>query len=287
MANSNMNAQVDYQVVVEEKSQKKVTSQDGTLISFEQIGQGPTLIMVAAALSDRSDTTRLAEALADSFTVINHDRRGRGESGDTAPYSVEREIEDIEALIDKAGGPAYLFGSSSGAVLALEAASRLGNKVKRLFMYEPPLIVDDSRPPMPDGFAEQIERLLDAGRNSDAVKLFFNKGMGIPAIFVTLMKFMPGWSKMTAMAHTLLYDLAITKDIQAGKPLPVGRWVTATMPALVMAGEKSEPFFQKGAQALANHLPNAQYRVLKGQSHGAIVTGAKTLAPILKEFFQA
>lgn len=287
MVNNNVNAQVEYQLAVEKKLLKKVASKDGTVIAFEQSGQGPTVILVAAALSDRSDATRLEEALADNFTVINYDRRGRGESGDTAPYAVEREIEDIEALIDEAGGSAYLFGSSSGAVLALEAASQLGNKVKRLFMYEPPLIIDDSRPAMPEDFAGQISRLITAGRRSDAVKLFFNKGMGIPGVFVALMRFMPGWSKMKAMAHTLLYDLAITKDVQSGKPLPAGRWASATMPTLVMTGGKSEPFFHNGAQALAASLPNAQHRVLEGQSHGAVVTGAKALAPVLKAFFKA
>ena len=127
-------------------------------------------------------------------------------STDTPPYAVGREVEDLEALIDAAGGSAYVFGSSSGAVLALEAASRLGHKVKGLFAYEPPFIIDDSRPPMPDDFAQQIDSLVAAGRRNDAVKLFFHKGMGIPAVFVTLMRLlMPGWSKMASMApyHSL------------------------------------------------------------------------------------
>ncbi len=135
---------------------KMTTSRDGTTIAYEQTGTGPVVVLVSAALADRGGTRRLANRLAKDFTVINYDRRGRGKSMDTQPYAVEREVEDIEALIDTSGGSAFLFGSSSGAVLALEAASKLNGKVKKLFMYEPPFIVDNSRSPMPDDFGKQI-----------------------------------------------------------------------------------------------------------------------------------
>ena len=135
---------------------KKVTSKDGTTIAFDQIGNGPVVILVDSALADRTICAKLAKLLAKEFTVINYDRRGRGDSRDTQPYAVERELEDIEALVDRAGGSAFIFGSSSGAVLALEAANKISSKIKKQILYEPPFIVDDSRPPMPADFVEQV-----------------------------------------------------------------------------------------------------------------------------------
>ena len=265
-----------------------VTSRDGTRIGFQRSGQGPAIVLVEAALSDRTGTKRLAKLLGAKFTVFSYDRRGRGTSTDTPPYAVEREVEDLAAIIDAAGGSAYLFGSSSGAVLALEAASRLGPRVKGLFAYEPPFIIDDSRPPMPDDFAEQIDTLVTAGRRNDAVKLFFHKGMGIPAVFVTLMRlFMPGWSKMASMAHTLRYDLTVLAGTQAGKPLPADRWASALAPTLVMVGSKSETFFHTGAKSLAAALANGQYRSLAGRDHSAVVMAPKDLAVAVSGFFLA
>jgi pimeloyl-ACP methyl ester carboxylesterase len=266
---------------------KKTLSKDSTEIAFEQSGQEPAVILVASALSDRSDTVKLAALLAEHFTVINYDRRGRGASGDTKPYAVEREVEDIAALIDAVGGPAFLFGSSSGAVLALDAANGLDGKIKKLALYEPPFIIDDSRPPMPNDLIDQITALVSANRRSDAVKLFFSKGMGIPAIGVFMMRFMPEWSKAKAMAHTLPYDFTIMAGTQAGAPLPAQRWASISSPTLVLTGEKSEAFFHSGAQALADLLPNAQHRILKGQHHGSVVMAPKVIASEIVEFFKA
>jgi pimeloyl-ACP methyl ester carboxylesterase len=165
--------------------QKTVTSKDGTLMAFEQTGAGPVVIVVTGALADRTGTRPLARHLAKHFAVINYDRRGRGQSTDAQPYAVEREVADIAALIDATGGSAFVLGLSSGAVLALEAASELGGKVKKLFMYEPPFIIDGSRSPMPDGFGNQITELVSEGHKGDAVTLFFTKGMGIPSSAVT------------------------------------------------------------------------------------------------------
>lgn len=262
-----------------------VRSADGTAIAYSRLGSGPALIMVAAALSDRSDTAKLAGHLAEQFTVFNYDRRGRGASTDTLPYAVEREVEDLAALIDAAGGSAYLFGSSSGAVLALDAAARLGEKVKGLFMYEPPFIVDGSAPPMPADLAARIEALVAARRRSDAVKLFFRTAMGIPGVFVTLMSLlMPGWSKMTGMAHTLPYDLAVLRGTQDGKPLPAARWALVSAPILVMVGGKSSPFFHTAARALADLLPNTEYRSLPGRDHSAVVMAPQAVAGAVMEF---
>jgi pimeloyl-ACP methyl ester carboxylesterase len=244
------------------------------------------VIVVAAALADRGGTTRLAKHLAEHFTVINYDRRGRGKSTDTHPYAVEREVEDIEALIDASGGSAFVFGSSSGSVLALEAASKLGSKTKKLFIYEPPFIIDGSRPPMPDDFIEEVTDLVSAGRRNDAVKLFFTRGMGIPKIAVTLMRLlMPGWSRMAGMAHTLPYDLAILAGTQAGKPLPAKRWAATAGPTLVMVGGKSEAFFHTGAKALTEMLPNAQYRSLEKRDHSAVLMAPKAIAAAVEQFF--
>ncbi len=161
--------------------QKVIQSKDGTRIGYEQAGAGPVLILVPAALVDRQGTRPLATQLASSFTVINYNRRGRGMSSNVEPYTVEREIEDIEALVSAAGTPVFLFGSSSGSVLALDAGSRLGAKATGLFLYEPPFIVDNSRPPLAATLNDEIKRSLAANKPDQAVALFFQRGMGIPA----------------------------------------------------------------------------------------------------------
>ncbi len=268
--------------------QKSATSKDGTIIAYEQTGTGQTVIIVAAALADRGGARRLAGHMAEHFTVINYDRRGRGKSTDTQPYAVDREIEDIEAMIDASGGTALLFGSSSGAVLALDAASKLGSKVKRVFLYEPPLIIDDSRPPMPDTLIREVTELTASGRRNDAVKLFFARGMGIPEPAVNVMRcLMPGWSKMAEMAHTIPYDLTILAGTQSGKPLPAGRWSSATAPTMVAVGSRSEAFFHNGAQALSRILSNAQYRPLEGRDHSAILFASKALADAARRFYES
>jgi pimeloyl-ACP methyl ester carboxylesterase len=268
-----------------EPLQKTVKSSDGTTIAYEQSGTGPAIILVDPALSDRGGTVKLGKLLASAFTVISYDRRGRGKSTDTAPYAIQREVEDIEALIDAAGGSAYLFGSSSGAALALEAAARLGDKVKGLLMYEPPFIIDDSRPPVADNFGDEVKALVAADRRNDAVRLFFHKAIGIPAVFVTLMRLlMPGWSQMVGIAHTIPYDVAVLAGTQSGKPLPADRWASATAPTLVMVGSKSEVFFHSGAKALVDLLLNAQYRSLEGRDHGAVMMAPKDIAAAINAF---
>lgn len=264
----------------------KVTSKDGTTIAYEKSGTGPAIILIGPLLSTHETLEKLAALLAPKFTAITYDRRGRGQSSDTQPYAVQREVKDIEALIDTAGGSAYLFGTSSSAVLALEAANKLGSKVCGLFMHEPPFIVDDSQPPMPADMTEQIDALIAANRRSDAVKLIFHKGMGIPAVFVTLMRLlMPGWKKMVEIAHTIPYELAVLEGTQTGKPLPSDRWTSVRVPTMVMVGSKSERFFHTGAQAIANLLPHAEYRVLEGGDHGAPMMNPKGIAAEVSEFF--
>jgi pimeloyl-ACP methyl ester carboxylesterase len=270
-----------------EKVQKSVLSLDGTTIAFEESGSGPAIILVASALADRSDTVKLASELSPRFRVVNYDRRGRGLSGKEKVYAIEREVEDIEALIDAVGGKAFLFGSSSGAVLALEAATRLPAKVRKLFMYEPPFIIDGSRPPMPADLSRRIEGLVEAGRGSDAVKLFYTEAMGIPGFAVGLMKLlMPGWSKAAAMAQTIPYDLAILEGTQSGKALPALRWAAERAPVLVMVGGKSEAFFHSGAKALVDLLPDARYGSLEGRDHSAVLMAPKDIAIAVSGFMK-
>src|SRR5438046_1626305 len=159
---------------------RTVISQDGTPIAFDQSGQGPALVLVAQAGATRLAQAELSAHLAPHFTVLAYDRRGRGESGDTAPYAVEREVEDLDALITEAGGSAFVFGHSSGAVLALEAARRLATKITKLAVYEPPFIVDDSRPPLPEDYVTQLTELVSSGRRSEAVEYFMTKAVGVP-----------------------------------------------------------------------------------------------------------
>jgi pimeloyl-ACP methyl ester carboxylesterase len=219
--------------------QKTATSKDGTVIAYEQTGAGPTIILISAALADRDGARRLGRLLSSSFTVINYDRRGRGKSTDTQPYAVEHEVEDLEALVNGAGGPVFLFGSSSGAVLALDAASRLGIKVKKVFLYEPPFIVDGNHRPVPATLIQEINASLSANNRSRAVAIFFRKGMGIPAPGIAFMRLlMPAWSDMTKLAHTVPYDLMVLAGTQSGKPLPSDRWTRATAPVMVAVGGK-------------------------------------------------
>jgi len=265
--------------------QKAAISKDGTVIAYEQSGSGPALILVSAALADRSGNRRLARHLSDRFTVINYDRRGRGASGNTSPYMIEKEVEDIAALVDAGGGSAFLFGNSSGSVLALDAAAHLGPKAKRLYMFEPPFIIDSTRPPMDKTLSEAIDRQVSVGNRGEAVRLFFTKGMGIPSFGVTMMRFlMPGWSKMCSMAHTIPYDLSILGGTQAGQPLPAERWKDATVPIKVSVGGRSEAFFHSGAKELVQILPSAQYQSLAGLNHGALLLAPAALGKDVEDF---
>ncbi|MER5324154.1 alpha/beta fold hydrolase [Streptosporangium roseum] len=260
-----------------------VVSKDGTTLAFDRIGDGPAVILVDGALCHRSSGPNgpLAALLAERFTVYTYDRRGRGDSGDTAPYAVEREVEDIEALIAEAGGSAFVYGISSGAALALEAAER-GLAISKLALYEAPFIVDDSRPPVPQDYRAQISDLLAAGRRGDTVKYFMRRGVGLPAVVVAMMRFMPAWAGLTAVAHTLAYDAAVMAGTQSGRSLPAGRWASVTPPTLVAVGGKSPGWMHNAMAAVADALPNARRHTLKGQTH---IVKPQALAPVLIDFF--
>jgi pimeloyl-ACP methyl ester carboxylesterase len=236
------------------------------------------VVLVSSALADREATRRLARLLADRYTVINYDRRGRGSSGDTQRYTPQREVEDIEALIDQEGDTAFLFGSPSGAALALEAASQLNGRVKALFLYEPPFIVDASRPPIPADLRRRVTELIATVTPNDGITTASTKNSFTVA--------MPGWPKMVGMASTTLCDLALLERIQNGTPLPKNRWA-ANLPTVVMVGSRSEPFFHSGARALTEVLPRCQYKMLEGGSHGSVVLGPKPIAAAMAQFFAA
>ncbi len=262
----------------------KVISSDGTAIAFDRAGDGPPVILVDGALCHRGfgPAKPLAQRLVPHFTVVTYDRRGRGESGDTRPYSVEREVDDIEALVKEAGGSAHLYGISSGAALALEAATRLSN-VEKLALYEAPFVVDDTTPPRPDDLVAHLDALIAADRRSEALRLFM-RIVGTPAFFILIARLLPVWSKLKKVAHTLPYDLRTVDEFGAGKPLPADRWASATVPALVMDGGKSPAWMRNAMRQLADVLPDARYRTLPGQTH---MLKPDAVAPVLVEFFSA
>jgi pimeloyl-ACP methyl ester carboxylesterase len=254
-------------------------SRDGTPIGFTRQGSGPPLVLVDGALCHRGfgPMPKLAAALSSAFTVYTYDRRGRGESGDTPPYAVDREIDDLAAVIGEAGGSAHVCGLSSGAVLALDAAAR-GVPIRRLALYEAPLIVDGTRPPIPPDYTSRLRELLAANRRGEAVAHFMSL-VGVPKAGILFMRLMPMWSKLKAVAPTLAYDTALTASRQIGKPLSPAEWASVDVPTLVIAGGKSDAWMQNANAALAAAVPGATYSVLEGQNH---MVKASALAPLLK-----
>jgi pimeloyl-ACP methyl ester carboxylesterase len=254
-----------------------VTSKDGTTIAFDRLGSGPPVILVSGGSVDRGSNAGVADILSSDFTVFNYDRRGRGPSGDTPPYAVEREIEDIDAVVTAAGESAYLYGSSSGAVLALYAAEKLPGRITKLALWEPPFILDPSARPPADQ-VEQYNKMLAEGRRGDAAQYFMEKVVRMPAEFVASARSQPWWAANEALAHTLPYDATIMGDYS----LPEDRARAVTIPTLVLDGGASFGFMGPTADALAKVLPRGERRTLAGQEHNI---DPNVLAPALKEFF--
>lgn len=256
---------------------ESVTSKDGTIIAYDRLAQGAPVILVSGALSDRQANLPLTEALKQHFTIINYDRRGRGDSGDTPPYAVEREIEDIDALIGAAGGSTFLFGFSSGAALALQAAAS-GLAIRKLALWEPPYIVEGSRPRPPVDNAKTLIDLVTAGRRGDAVEFFMLEIVGLPPEAVADARSQHSWSALEALAHTLVYDTTILDDYE----LPVTSAPQVKTPTLVIAGGADFPWMRASAQALSKMIPGAKTHFLDGQGHNV---DPSLLAPLLVEFF--
>jgi pimeloyl-ACP methyl ester carboxylesterase len=256
----------------------KVISKDGTSIAFDKAGSGPAVILVDGAMCYRAfgPMRPLSALLTDHFTVYTYDRRGRGESGDTAPYAVEREIEDIDALIKEAGGSAYVYGISSGAALAVAAAARLPS-IKKLALYEPPFMLDEGGRQMAANYTVQLTDVLSKGQRGEAIAAFLTR-VGMPADALAGMRQAPVWPMFEAIAPTLAYDNAVMGD----SSVPTAQAASVKVPTLVMGGGASPDFMQNAAQALQHAIPGAQYRTLEGQTHEV---AAEAIAPVLEKFF--
>ncbi|MBH0171250.1 alpha/beta fold hydrolase [Fictibacillus sp. 18YEL24] len=265
-----------------------VISKDGTKIVYNKEGNGPSLILIGGAFSYRKfpGLVKLAKLLADQFTVYTYDRRGRGDSGDAEQYEPAREYEDLDAIISKAGGTAFVWGLSSGAVLALQAAAH-GASITKLALHEPPFIVNDTDHVPPSDFSKKVSELIADDRSADTIKYFMTKGMGAPSFIVTMMRMMPGvWSNLMAVAHTLPYDAALLEGYMEGKSLPENLWNNVTVPTLVLKGTESPLMLRDGADALVKVLPNAELISKKGLGHTKQLN-VKSISSELVSFFSA
>ena len=258
---------------------EKVKSADGTLIAFERLGSGPALVLVGGAFCDRTARVSglpLARELAAHLTVFAYDRRGRGDSTDTAPYALERELEDLASVIAASGGRAHVYGHSSGAILALEAALA-GMPIQKLALYEPPLVLSGSREPMPVDLAEQLAALTERGDRSAATALFLTRGVGVPAALVEQRKQQPAWASLEAAAHTLSYDARLTADPAS----IVARAASLRLKTALFAGGRSQPWMRAGVDKLAQVIPGVVHVSLADQAHDV---DPRAIAPRLLEF---
>ncbi len=254
----------------------KALSGDGTEIAFDRLGKGEPVILVSGASTGRAVHTSLAELLAADFTVFNYDRRGRGDSGDTLPYAVEREIEDMGVVINAAGGSAAVFGNSSGAVLALRAAAT-GLRITRLALWDAPFMVDPDAPRRQREYLTNLTELLAAGRRGDAMALFMTF-IGLPQEMIAGMRHAPMWPGMEAIAPTLVYDAQVMGDSM----VPASVVSSVKVPTLILTGGNSGAWADSAAKALGAAMPTSEHRTLDGQNHAV---AWNVLAPALKEYF--
>ncbi|MFC5827093.1 alpha/beta fold hydrolase [Nonomuraea insulae] len=258
-----------------------VKSADGTTIAYDRSGSGPAVVLVQGGFSDRTHPiwAGLAAELSGEFTVYNYDRRGRGGSSDNDSYEVEREIEDLAAVIEAAGGSAAVFGGSSGGALALRAAAA-GLPITKLAVYEPPFIVDGARPPIAEDFREQLATLVAEGKRGEVVERFMVEAAEVPAELVGQMKESPYWEGMTSVAHTLVYEAAVCGP---GNRLPVEDLEKIETPTLALAGGESGPWMQSAGKAVAQSVTGAEFNVLEGHGHDI---APEALAPPLAAYFR-
>jgi pimeloyl-ACP methyl ester carboxylesterase len=257
-----------------------VTSPDGTTIAYDRLGDGPAVILVGGAMCDRTTLADLAELLSTTFAVINYDRRGRGDSGDNAPaVALEREIEDIAALIAEAGGSAALFGISSGGALVLEAAAS-GLNVSKLAVYEVPYSPDEEAQERGREYGRNVAKAVADGRRRDAVDLFLGL-VGMPAEMIAGMRHAPHWPGMEAISHTLVYDAEALGMASRGGAMPEERIASIDVPALVLAGGATWPWLRDMQQPIAKTLLKAEFGTLDDQTHDV---SAAVLAPVLTKF---
>jgi pimeloyl-ACP methyl ester carboxylesterase len=257
-----------------------VTSADGTVIAYDRLGEGEPVIVAGGATCSRAVTRGIAEELAKHVPVLNYDRRGRGDSGDTRPYAVEREIEDLAALIDASGGAASLYGHSSGAALALRAAAH-GLPLTRLVLHEAPYGPDsaDHRHAARE-YGENLRALLANDRRGDAIALFCSL-TGMPDALLDQLRRSPAWPAMAALAPSLAYDSEVMGDLTTGGMLPAELAAKVAVPTLVISGGASPDWMIATGQHLADTIPDARHEVIPGHAH---VVPEDVLAPILATF---
>jgi pimeloyl-ACP methyl ester carboxylesterase len=254
-----------------------VTSADGTTIAYQAYGDGPTIVFVSGATQRKEDWTDLAEAMAgEGFRAVTYDRRGRGDSGDTTPYAVEREIEDIAAVIAANGGSAGLLGQSSGGALA-NRATAAGLPITRLTTFETPYRVGDGPEPPPD-YVEHLQELYDADDPAAMLEYFMVAGVGQPQEQVDQMKQLPFWDALVPLGRTVLYDAHCLGSSQA--PLPTELLGSITVPMLCLGSTGSPGWLRAGAEASAQAAPHGRFVVLEGEFHSA---PASVLAPVLAD----
>jgi pimeloyl-ACP methyl ester carboxylesterase len=266
----------------ERESMDKVTSRDGTPIAFDRLGDGPPVIVVCGAMCDRALMRPTAEELAKHFTVFNYDRRGRGDSHDTTPYALEREIEDIGALVAEAGGTASVYGHSSGAGLVLHAAAH-GLPIAKIVLHDPPYTPDGDEEArrISREYGKNLKAMLSENRRDDAVELFMTL-VSMPQEMVEGMRHTPRWAELEAMAPTLAYDSEVMGDIGRDGTIPVDKASRVRVPALVLTGGADYPWMTDVGRRLADAMANGRHRVLEGQEH---VVRPEVLVPVLAEFF--
>lgn len=257
---------------------KKTISRDGTPIAYQRTGQGPVVVLVSGAMSTGATAAPLAAALSHRCSAVKYDRRGRGESGDTPPYAVEREVEDLAAVVRAVGGDAALFGMSSGGALVLRAVAA-GLEVPRVAVYEPPYEVRPDRLPERAAYTENLNRALAEGRRGDAVELFLRL-TGLAEQMIANARRSPMWRALEALAPTLAHDDAVLGD----GPVPRDLLASVGVPVLALAGGASPPWMRTATRQVAEAVPQGTYRVVEGQSHAV---EPEMLAPVLAEFFTA
>jgi len=256
-----------------------VASVDGTTIDYDIAGGGPVIVFVAGVFNLRDTFTPLAAELSSDHTVLTYDRRGRGESGDTAPYSIEREVEDLQAIIEAAGGSASVFGFSSGAILALKAVAD-GVAVERLYLYEPPFRFDENQPAPPADLPARLQALLDAGDPGAVAATFQIEWVGLPQEVVKDFQRSPMWAQFEAMAQSAVYDAVITTDLQR----PTAKMAAVSTRTLVLQGDPTWPVLATAAGGIARRLPNASHRILPVEAvHGIDPDGT---AAAIRDFEQ-
>jgi pimeloyl-ACP methyl ester carboxylesterase len=257
-----------------------VTSPDGTRIAFWREGAGPPLLLVHGGICDHMAWYFVVPYLAHRFTVYTYDRRGRGESGDIPPYAVEREVEDIAAMLKAIGEPAHLLGHSAGGILALLAAERTDDLLS-LILYEPAFVVDGARErPAPEALSK-MKTLLAAGDRDEVIRMAMRETVGFSEEEIAALGAGPGWEHLRAVAHTVPYDWELW-----AQPLVAERAGTVRTRALLLMGSESPSWLQMAARAVAAALPGARLEVLEGQEHVATVTAPEMFAQAVVDFVE-